>query len=97
MSMQMFHSEPRQTLKVPFKKPIIGLWGVNKKFRKCYGQMQIRYFIICIAIVYTVGEWEATYPVFLAPAEDQQGFVLSISLEAVMVSYATATALDHNR
>lgn len=39
----------------------------------------------------------ATYPVFLAPAEDQQGFVLSISLEAIMVSYATATALTTDR
>jgi hypothetical protein len=59
--------------------------------------MQIRHFIICIAIVYTMGEQKATYPVFLAPTEDQQGFVLSIALEAVMVSYATTTALEHNR
>lgn len=73
----------------------MGQRGVNKTFRKCYGQMQIRYFIICIVIVYTMGEGRATYPVFSAPTEDQQGFVLSISLEAIMVSYATATALDN--
>ena len=59
--------------------------------------MQVRNFILCTAIIGTVGEQGVTYFAFLVPAEDQEDFVLQIYLEAVRVNYAATTALTADR
>lgn len=59
--------------------------------------MQIRNFILCIAIIYILGEQGVTYFAFLVPAEDQEDFGSCIYLEAIVINYAATTALTADR
>lgn len=59
--------------------------------------MQIRNFILCIAVIYILGEQGVPYFAFLVPAEDQEDFVLRLCHEAIVINYAATTALTADR